>query len=297
MKRVGLFEDMQTPPEDHSDLPHRKGRARFFFGSQIQTQIRVGNFQCVPSQLRLSERVVKHNYGLAKTIQLPNRASTDPDATHPESASPFCSTVEAYPKTHPAATQGRPHWVTWCHTNTIIPELGNPQAWDRYAYSMNSPIKYIDPSGHWPWSNDWTINLDTSVIAQSAVNWVNNTFDLDITSEFLANTAVTADKVAMTIDAISTGLVVVGGIAGGVGGGPKGAVIGALATEAAVKPALLIGNILASTSTTATISSEALSGDLGAKLALSSDSEGLEPVMNFSLELVDSRHGTKSLSE
>jgi RHS repeat-associated protein len=32
--------------------------------------------------------------------------------------------------------------------DTIIPSPGQPVAWDRYAYTANNPIKYIDPSGH-----------------------------------------------------------------------------------------------------------------------------------------------------
>lgn len=32
--------------------------------------------------------------------------------------------------------------------DTIIPQLGNPQDWDRYSYTRNNPINYIDPSGH-----------------------------------------------------------------------------------------------------------------------------------------------------
>ena len=33
--------------------------------------------------------------------------------------------------------------------DTIIPNLGNPLAMDRYAYTTNNPVKYVDPSGHW----------------------------------------------------------------------------------------------------------------------------------------------------
>jgi len=30
-----------------------------------------------------------------------------------------------------------------------VPEPGNPQALNRYAYVYNNPLKYTDPSGHW----------------------------------------------------------------------------------------------------------------------------------------------------
>ncbi|MBA3532810.1 MAG: RHS repeat-associated core domain-containing protein, partial [Ardenticatenales bacterium] len=33
--------------------------------------------------------------------------------------------------------------------DTIVPEPGNPQSWNRYAYTMNNPVKYVDPTGHW----------------------------------------------------------------------------------------------------------------------------------------------------
>jgi hypothetical protein len=29
-----------------------------------------------------------------------------------------------------------------------VPDGKNPQAWNRYAYTLNSPLRYIDPSGH-----------------------------------------------------------------------------------------------------------------------------------------------------
>jgi hypothetical protein len=32
--------------------------------------------------------------------------------------------------------------------DTIIPDTKNPQAWNRYAYVLNNPIRYNDPSGH-----------------------------------------------------------------------------------------------------------------------------------------------------
>ncbi len=32
--------------------------------------------------------------------------------------------------------------------DTIVPGAANPQAWNRYSYVLNSPIRYSDPSGH-----------------------------------------------------------------------------------------------------------------------------------------------------
>ncbi|NOH04081.1 MAG: hypothetical protein HND47_19985 [Chloroflexi bacterium] len=38
--------------------------------------------------------------------------------------------------------------------DTIVPDPSNPQDWDRYSYSRNNPLKYIDPSGHFICSQD-----------------------------------------------------------------------------------------------------------------------------------------------
>ena len=32
--------------------------------------------------------------------------------------------------------------------DSIVPGAGNPSAWDRYAYALNNPVRYTDPSGH-----------------------------------------------------------------------------------------------------------------------------------------------------
>ena len=36
----------------------------------------------------------------------------------------------------------------FAQADTIVPEPGNPQALNRYAYTLNNPVKYTDPSGH-----------------------------------------------------------------------------------------------------------------------------------------------------
>jgi hypothetical protein len=32
--------------------------------------------------------------------------------------------------------------------DTVVPGAGNPQALNRFAYTVNNPLKYIDPTGH-----------------------------------------------------------------------------------------------------------------------------------------------------
>jgi hypothetical protein len=34
--------------------------------------------------------------------------------------------------------------------DTVVPDLTNSQAWNRYSYVLNSPLMYVDPSGHIP---------------------------------------------------------------------------------------------------------------------------------------------------
>jgi len=36
----------------------------------------------------------------------------------------------------------------WAQPDTLIPSPGNPMAWDRYAYVLNSPMRFNDPTGH-----------------------------------------------------------------------------------------------------------------------------------------------------
>jgi len=38
--------------------------------------------------------------------------------------------------------------------DSVVPDEKNPQAWNRFAYVYNSPLRYTDPSGHTPCSDD-----------------------------------------------------------------------------------------------------------------------------------------------
>jgi RHS repeat-associated protein len=34
--------------------------------------------------------------------------------------------------------------------DSLIPQPGSPLAWDRYAYTLNNPVNYTDPTGNMP---------------------------------------------------------------------------------------------------------------------------------------------------
>ena len=36
----------------------------------------------------------------------------------------------------------------WLSADTIVPQPGNPQAFNRYSYVAGNPLKYVDPTGH-----------------------------------------------------------------------------------------------------------------------------------------------------
>ena len=41
-----------------------------------------------------------------------------------------------------------PYITQFTQPDTIVPDPQNPQAWNRYSYVLNNPIRYTDPSGH-----------------------------------------------------------------------------------------------------------------------------------------------------
>ena len=46
-----------------------------------------------------------------------------------------------------------PNIRRFTQADTIIPDLYDPQSLNRYAYTLNSPLVFIDPDGHSPWSD------------------------------------------------------------------------------------------------------------------------------------------------
>jgi len=42
-----------------------------------------------------------------------------------------------------------PYLNRWVQPDSIIPDPGNSQDWNRYSYVRDNPLKYTDPTGHW----------------------------------------------------------------------------------------------------------------------------------------------------
>ncbi len=67
--------------------------------------------------------------------------------------------------------------------DTIIPGAGNPMAWDRYAYTLNNPVKYTDPSGHGAYCGD---DYDPACLSPQERNfWAEATNDWKTAQEYI----------------------------------------------------------------------------------------------------------------
>lgn len=45
-------------------------------------------------------------------------------------------------------TRNSPYINRFLQPDTVIPDLSNPQSWNRYSYVTNRPVNFNDPSGH-----------------------------------------------------------------------------------------------------------------------------------------------------
>ncbi len=62
--------------------------------------------------------------------------------------------------------------------DTEIPDLSNPQSYNRYSYCVNDPLRYTDPTGHWGEEvADWwsgTVGSGANYISASPSHWIYN---------------------------------------------------------------------------------------------------------------------------
>jgi len=60
------------------------------------------------------------------------------------------------------------HFVT---ADTVIPELGNPQSHNRYAFALNNPISNVDPTGHVPVAVAFVAAITATTLEVAVVAW------------------------------------------------------------------------------------------------------------------------------
>jgi RHS repeat-associated protein len=62
--------------------------------------------------------------------------------------------------------------------DTTIPDLSNPQSYNRYSYCVNDPLRYTDPDGRAPsdWANAWSsaINRGATYVSAGPSHWIYN---------------------------------------------------------------------------------------------------------------------------
>ncbi|MBB6402498.1 RHS repeat-associated protein [Methanococcus maripaludis] len=68
-----------------------------------------------------------------------------------------------------------PEYRIFIQPDTMLPSLYNPQALNRYSYTLNNPVKYTDPSGHYVESalDIGFILMDVAIIMHEGVTFWN----------------------------------------------------------------------------------------------------------------------------
>jgi hypothetical protein len=178
--------------------------------------------------------------------------------------------------------------------DTIVP--GGVQGLDRYAYSYNNPVKYTDPSGHWPCSFSSsgfncsfnTFNIGANIDSFGEKLGIENASD--IVSNVASKVALGLDALAGVTDIAASTIVTTGIVVGGTSGaaitlpgggtaivtGGAGASVGWATTELGVRPLINAGNFLAIGATVANTFYDLILGDTGLEYNISASSEGIE---------------------
>jgi RHS repeat-associated protein len=174
--------------------------------------------------------------------------------------------------------------------DTIIPDPGNPLAWDRYAYGFNNPVNSIDPTGHKPCGEycdsqelePGYIPSLTTVQVDSGQKGSTTTFDSkkfansiqkNNSPEDLRRLAKNWDLAALGLDSLAE-LIVLISVLGGAGVGtifegnpvsglPSGGVAGWILAESSglVQGLVFLGNVAATISSVDSILADMKTGD------------------------------------
>jgi len=149
--------------------------------------------------------------------------------------------------------------------DTLVPEPGSSQGYNRYTYSSNNPINYTDPSGHLPqWLNgvgDFLLGFSREFVR--TINWIgaktSPSYAQSLAPSSSESTAMIAGRIVGDLATIAVGVseITTGGtMAGG------GAVVGCGATLClAAAPAIAAGTAVVATGAMTTASGSVALGE------------------------------------
>ena len=101
--------------------------------------------------------------------------------------------------------------------DTIVPDSEDPESFNRYAYTRNNPLKYVDPSGHcWGFASGLrnTFYQTTCQNIDAAVSIIRHT-DASAEERALAVAYIGVEALAHGTAIVGTGIVAIGCLTGG----------------------------------------------------------------------------------
>jgi len=90
------------------------------------------------------------------------------------------------------ARQYDPALGRFLQADTLVPNPGNPQSLNRYAYTLNNPLRYTDPSGHYADKTHYDVTQDQELQIVANLNALAIDQDIRLPGDFDAEAIVQA---------------------------------------------------------------------------------------------------------
>jgi RHS repeat-associated protein len=112
-----------------------------------------------------------------------------------------------------------PYLNRWTSPDSIIPDPFDPIAFDRYAYSRNNPVRYVDPSGHnwWDVTGQYATGFVNEFLLRN-VGWItpNGQRDLGVqasesSASLIGRIAADAATLVLGVENVATGTTIATG--------------------------------------------------------------------------------------
>jgi hypothetical protein len=120
--------------------------------------------------------------------------------------------------------------------DTIVPDLNNPQDWNRYAYTRNNPVKYTDSTGHF-------IDPVSLAIGGAAIGFLGS-IAFQMGASLISGES---SNISQAFEAVDWKTAITYGVAGAVAG----------ATYGAINPAATVAGVALASGTAGLVSGQA----------------------------------------